>query len=96
MYAGRVAERADVFDLFKAPKHPYTKGLLSSIPTLETPPKSKLNIIEGMVPSLHDMPTGCRFQNRCPYVQDRCKKETPDLEKSGDEHFVSCFRWNEV
>jgi peptide/nickel transport system ATP-binding protein len=67
MYAGKVAEKGTVFDLFDRPKHPYTQGLLASIPTLETVPKSKLSIIEGMVPGLLDLPEGCRFQNRCPH-----------------------------
>ena len=96
MYAGRVAEQADVFDLFKKPTHPYTKGLLDSIPTLNTPPKSKLEIIEGMVPSLADMPKACRFQNRCDFVQDKCKQSAPNLEECGAKHHVSCFRWNEI
>jgi oligopeptide/dipeptide ABC transporter ATP-binding protein len=66
MYAGKVAEKATVFELFKNPQHPYTQGLLASIPRLETERKSRLSIIKGMVPALDEMPRGCRFQNRCP------------------------------
>ena len=67
MYAGRIAERGPVEQIFNQPSHPYTQGLLASIPRLSTPRKSKLPIIEGMVPGLADMPAGCRFQNRCPH-----------------------------
>ena len=73
MYAGTVAEKAPVVDLFKNPKHPYTKGLLSSIPRLEGKRKTKLNVIRGMVPSLYELPAGCRFQNRCPYAMQGCE-----------------------
>jgi len=91
MYAGKVVETAPVKELFKNPRHPYTKGLLSSILRLDTPRKIKLNVIEGMVPSLYDLPVGCRFRNRCPEAQVIC--ETQPLIKSVDEgkkHFVSC------
>ncbi len=66
MYAGRAVEQADVFELFDHPRHPYTHGLMSSIPRLEDEPKSLLKTIKGQVPALHEMPAGCRFSNRCP------------------------------
>ena len=91
MYAGTVAEKAPVVDLFKNPKHPYTKGLLSSIPRLEGKPKTKLNVIRGMVPSLYELPAGCRFQNRCPYAMQGCEIESPPLKSVGENHFASCF-----
>lgn len=96
MYAGKLAEKANVYDLFDHPKHPYTKGLLASIPTLDTEPKSKLNIIEGMVPGLLDLPAGCRFENRCPYREEGCLSAPPPIEVVSDEHTVSCFRWREI
>lgn len=72
MYAGRVVERTSVEQLFKAPKHPYSKGLLSAIPRLDGIPKTRLNTIEGQVPTLANMPSGCRFKNRCPQAEDDC------------------------
>ncbi len=96
MYAGRIAERANVFDLFKSPQHPYTHGLLGSIPRLELAPKTKLQTIEGMVPSLFDMPQGCRFQNRCEFVQEVCKSKIPPLEAFQGSHLVSCLRSKEI
>lgn len=96
MYAGKVAEKGSVYDLFDRPKHPYTRGLLASIPTLETKPKSRLNIIEGMVPGLMDLPAGCRFENRCPYREDRCTGSVPELSLVEADHQVSCFRWREL
>ena len=84
MYAGRVVEEGLVDEVFRSPKHPYTEGLLRSIPELGTSadPKRRprrLPTIEGMVPDLRDLPVGCRFQDRCGYVIDRCKIEEPEL-----------------
>ena len=93
MYAGKVAEKGSVFDLFDNPQHPYTRGLLESIPRLDSIPKSKLNTIEGMVPGLLDLPAGCRFANRCPIVDEQCKTSPPLIEHVGESHQVSCFRW---
>ena len=91
MYAGKIAEKADVTELFYNPQHPYTKGLLSSIPKLDTPRKTKLNIIKGMVPSLYELPKGCRFQNRCPEVMEVCKTNPPEFIEVVKDHWVSCF-----
>ena len=93
MYAGRVVEAASVETIFENPKHPYTKGLLSSIPRLEDKAKTKLSTIEGMVPSLADMPKGCRFENRCTVSEERCKTEVPKFETVNDGHRVRCFKW---
>ena len=68
MYAGRIAERGPVESIFKNPLHPYTQGLMSCLPKLDHPPKTPLPVIPGMVPSLKEMPTGCRFASRCPNV----------------------------
>jgi len=91
MYAGKVAESAATIELFKNAKHPYTQGLLASIPKLETPRKIKLKIIEGIVPSLYEMPSGCRFRTRCPCVMDICAIESPPLIEVGENHFASCY-----
>ncbi|WP_152401420.1 dipeptide ABC transporter ATP-binding protein [Paenibacillus cellulositrophicus] len=79
MYAGKVVEQANVHMLFEQPSHPYTQGLLQSIVTLDQPRGSKLYTIRGSIPSLADLPSGCRFHPRCPYATDRCKKEDPPL-----------------
>jgi oligopeptide/dipeptide ABC transporter ATP-binding protein len=91
MYAGKVAETSPVKNLFEDPKHPYTKGLLESIPRLESPRKKKLSIIKGMVPSLYELPKGCRFENRCPKAMEICKTKPPPLKQVADNHFVSCY-----
>ncbi len=96
MYAGKVAEKASVFDLFQSPKHPYTRGLLASIPSLSSLPKEELQTIAGTVPELNALPSGCRFQNRCLYQKTRCVSVTPPLEPVNATHWVSCYRWQEV
>lgn len=90
MYAGKVAETAPAKELFKAPRHPYTKGLLLSIPLLSTQSKSTLYTIEGMVPSLTELPPACRFENRCPLAQPVCAKELPLLQAVGEMHHSAC------
>jgi len=96
MYAGKIVEKGSVYDLFDYPKHPYTKGLLASIPRLDSPAKSKLNTIEGMVPGLLDLPAGCRFENRCPNAADMCKFSTPEIAKVSSSHEVSCYLWQQI
>jgi oligopeptide/dipeptide ABC transporter ATP-binding protein len=96
MYGGRAAEQSDVKTLFAKPKHPYTQGLLQSIPRLGTKPKTLLPTIKGMVPSLHEMPLGCRFQNRCPHVQAICKTAPPPLAQVADGHEIRCYRWKDI
>jgi peptide/nickel transport system ATP-binding protein len=86
MYAGRVVERARTADLFAAPRHHYTAGLLRSVPSYrasEGGVRARLQEIPGMVPSLHELPRGCTFQDRCPAVQERCREEEPELVAAG-------------
>jgi peptide/nickel transport system ATP-binding protein len=93
MYAGQVVEEADVFTLFDHPKHPYTKGLIGSIPHLDTTENERLVSIPGAVPSLQNMPTGCRFHTRCEFATERCLQEQPSLiqiDEQGD-HKVRCW-----
>ncbi len=91
MYAGRKVEQAPVAELFKAPRHPYTMGLFAALPSLKQA-REKLYVIKGNVPAATQFPTGCRFNNRCPYVQDRCMKDIPPLEfLSGTAHGVACW-----
>ena len=87
MYAGNVVELAHVLEIFKKPLHPYTQGLLESIPTPGKPFKS----IEGTVPSLINPPKGCRFNDRCPYAMEICRKSKPKMVETEKEHFVQCF-----
>lgn len=87
MYAGSVVEYAPVNQLFKAPKHPYTVGLLNSIPR---PGTQRLASIEGQPPSLIDLPSGCRFAARCPLVEERCKVAVPPLEEKTPGQFARC------
>ncbi len=96
MYAGRVAEQGSVDDVFNHPKHPYTHGLLNSIPRLNTPRKTKLPTIEGMVPSLTDMPAGCRFNNRCPYADDLCAQSYPTIDDQPGDHKAACHHWQKI
>lgn len=98
MYAGRIAEQAPVKKLFHTPAHPYTRGLLESIPRLDMPHKTRLKVIEGMVPGLRDIPAGCRFSTRCEHVMDRCRQVDPPVETVGDDlaHCVACIRHKEI
>ncbi|MFS0781266.1 ABC transporter ATP-binding protein [Bacillus sp. 1P06AnD] len=90
MYAGQVVEEADVFTLFDDPKHPYTQGLIQSIPHLEYEKETRLTSIPGMVPTLHNMPKGCRFQTRCPLATDVCRQEPP-LFSVSEGHASRCW-----
>lgn len=90
MYAGDVVEESDVVSIFKNPLHPYTKGLLASIPKLKEK-KDKLSVIEGVVPSPHEMPKGCRFSPRCRECMPKCIEKEPPLIKEENDHFVRCW-----
>jgi peptide/nickel transport system ATP-binding protein len=90
MYAGHIVEEAEVTQLFDAPKHPYTQGLLASIPVLGQV-KERLDVIPGSVPNLRNLPPGCRFANRCPHVMDICRKEDPALFLLPDKRTSRCW-----
>ncbi|MCR1899328.1 ABC transporter ATP-binding protein [Irregularibacter muris] len=90
MYAGRVVEKADVYSLYDNPQHPYTVGLLQSLPALNDM-RSRLHTIRGTVPPPKDFPEGCRFAPRCEKAKDRCYHENPNLVQIGEGHLVSCF-----
>ncbi|TYP56127.1 ABC transporter ATP-binding protein [Thermosediminibacter litoriperuensis] len=90
MYAGQVVEEASCEDLFENPLHPYTAGLLKSIPRLEGE-KGRLNVIEGSVPNPLNLPPGCRFNPRCPEAADICRKKSPALLEMGNGRRVRCF-----
>lgn len=92
MYAGRVVEQAPVLELFTNPRHPYTQGLLNSIPRIEKAERRpRLQAIPGMVPDLLDLPRGCKFQARCTKVFDACRGDEPQLKAVGSaDHIVRC------
>ena len=99
MYAGRIVELADVFELFANPLHPYTRGLIASIPDLDGikdgwpdgEGDSTLYSIPGTVPNLIDPPPGCRFHPRCEFCFEKCAQETPELKEAEPDHWAACF-----
>ena len=92
MYAGQIVEVASVTDLFHTPQHPYTRALLDSLPRPDATGKSqRLPAIEGIVPSLFELPEGCRFHQRCRFAQEQCKAQPPQLEEHSKLHSARCF-----
>ena len=91
MYAGKIVERASVADIFADPQHPYTIGLLGSIPRIEVD-RARLSTIEGTVPPPNRQPKGCRFAPRCPFADARCHAEPPPLRELGPHHEVACWK----
>jgi len=92
MYLGRVVEQAPVDAIFHDPKHPYTRGLLRSIPRIRSKTRERLTPIAGAVPHPYDRPTGCPFHPRCPdFMPGTCDRKAPSLRPVGDNHAVSCF-----
>ena len=91
MYAGRVVEEAPVVELFHDARHPYTKGLLKSVPVLGGDKKTRLNEIPGIVPNLLHMPKGCSFHPRCSMTMDICKKESPSMIHFNKNRRVACW-----
>jgi oligopeptide transport system ATP-binding protein len=97
MYAGYIIERGGVKDIFKNTRHPYTIGLLGSLPRLDEAPGTKLLSIPGVPPDLIALPAGCPFAARCSYAVERCWNENPPLELADQrDHFVACWRWETV
>ncbi len=96
MYLGQIVEEADVQSLFEHPAHPYTRGLLKSIPTVSGGRREELNIIEGTVPLLSQIPRGCRFRPRCPYAAPACAETMPELNVLPSGQKVRCFRAKEL
>jgi oligopeptide/dipeptide ABC transporter ATP-binding protein len=90
MYAGRIVEFSDVFTIFKKPAHPYTEGLLFSVPRLGTK-RNRLESIEGQPPQLNRLPQGCAFRPRCQYAIQRCSQEPPELSTFQEGHTIRCY-----
>jgi len=95
MYLGQIIEEADVNDLFESPLHPYTQGLLKSVPQLDGDRKRRLHVIKGTVPSLRNIPQGCRFAPRCEYATEKCREEPPHLE-AAPGHNVRCWHFDAI
>ena len=91
MYAGALVETAPTEAIYTEPKHPYTLGLLASVPRLDTPRRTNLRVIKGLPPNLARLGTGCPFAPRCDYAMDRCREEKPVLEPVGPDHYRACF-----
>jgi peptide/nickel transport system ATP-binding protein len=101
MYAGRIVEEGPVGEVFRNPKHPYTMGLLASMPRLGHAARmklagEKLAAIPGMVPSLMNMPSGCAFSPRCKFAIEACRVTVPALEQVNPQHRSRCIRWQEI
>jgi peptide/nickel transport system ATP-binding protein/oligopeptide transport system ATP-binding protein len=94
MYAGNIVEQASTEQLFANPKHPYTQGLLNSLPKIHED-QDELITIEGSVPSPYNMPAGCRFASRCPYREDICITHQPNLINQSDGVKVRCWKYTD-
>ena len=90
MYLGQMVEEADVVEIFEHPMHPYTIGLIRSIPQMTTDPKEELYLIEGSLPLLTQIEKGCRFASRCPHATDKCREEEPEWREISNGHSVRC------
>jgi len=95
MYAGKIIECGPAREIYHHPRHPYTLGLLHSVPRLDQPKKSKLEPIEGQPPDLARLPAGCSFRPRCKFGEEKCNLEVPALREVGENHFCACPRARE-
>lgn len=96
MYAGQIVEHASKEEIFNHPLHPYTTGLMDAIPRVNGDMEHDLHTIPGTVPSLGNFPEGCRFCTRCPFADERCRTQAPELTDAGNGHLVRCFKPQEV
>ncbi|MEM2276112.1 MAG: ABC transporter ATP-binding protein, partial [Thermoproteota archaeon] len=94
MYAGQMVESANVRDIYEKPQHPYTRGLLKSIPNIELA-EQRLEAIPGSPPDLLNLPKGCRFWPRCPNAMEKCKEAEPRLLETEPQHLVRCFLYGD-
>lgn len=94
MYLGEVVEIGRTEEIFQNPKHPYTKALLSSVPELNPQDEKERIHLQGELPSPENLPTGCKFHTRCPYVMEICKTSTPQVKDFSDTHNCKCFLYN--
>src|SRR5699024_10913615 len=90
MYLGQIVEESGTKDLFETPLHPYTQGLMKAVPDIEGERKKELYVIKGKVPTLHQVPKGCRFASRCPFADDKCFNQEPPIFNHSSSHKVKC------
>ena len=93
MYSGSIVEKANTYDIFKNPQHPYTKALLATLPNKTT---TEIQTILGQPPALTEIINGCKFNPRCPFKTNICTEKTPKLDEFEDKHFVACFNYNQL
>lgn len=96
MYLGQIVEEANVVDIFKNPLHPYTRGLMASVPQLDGDRTEKLHVIEGTVPSLENVPKGCRFVTRCQFATEKCHTEAPELRQFDNGQKARCWHVEDI
>ena len=96
MYAGKLRESGSLDQVYKESKHPYTVGLLNSVPTLDLDADVRLQPIRGEIPNLTDLPEGCAFIDRCDYATQKCEESEPELEEVEDAHFGACWEHRRV
>ncbi len=96
MYAGKIIERGNARDIYHSPSHPYTLGLLQSVPRLDQPRKARLDPIKGQPPDLSSLDDGCAFRPRCRYAVERCATEIPPLETVSDGHYSACWQKDQL
>jgi oligopeptide/dipeptide ABC transporter ATP-binding protein len=96
MYAGKIVERATAREIYANPRHPYTLGLLRSVPRLDEPRRAKLQPISGQPPDLSRLPVGCSFAPRCAFAIDRCREDEPGLEPVATDHLSACWLASEL
>ena len=96
MYAGKIIETGKAREIYSNPRHPYTVGLLKSVPRLDLPRRAKLDPIEGQPPDLVNLPPGCAFRERCRYAVDKCATDSPPLMQVGEGHMSACWRSDEL
>ncbi len=96
MYAGRIIERGSAREIYSNPRHPYTVGLLRSVPRLDLPRRARLDPIEGQPPDLVNLPAGCAFRARCRWAIDKCATDTPMLQETGPSHWSACWRADDL
>ena len=96
MYAGKIIERGESAEIYSNPRHPYTVGLLKSVPRLDLPRRTRLDPIEGQPPDLIAVPKGCAFRARCKWAVDKCATEEPGLESVAEGHYSACWRSDDL
>ena len=96
MYAGKVIERGNAREIYSNPRHPYTVGLLRSVPRLDLPRRAKLDPIEGQPPDLINLPQGCSFRDRCRWAIDKCSTDSPELMEASEGHLSACWRYEDL